>query len=118
MVVAVAGAWKGAPRHLKRSISVGGALRPLLWALAYDPILVALRAATLARAPTYVEDLSTLARGARRTVWILLVPAGSRARSGPSHGNAWVRSPAGGPRLLVVRRLLAAFPLRGSGGPS
>eukprot|EP00969_Alexandrium_andersonii_P226806 10016003-Alexandrium_andersonii.AAC.1 len=64
MVVAVGGAWNGAPRRLRRSTGMGRAPSPLLRALAYDPILVALRATTYARVPTCVDDLLALARGA------------------------------------------------------
>ena len=54
------GPYVGPKRRLLRSIGMGGTASPLLWCMAYDPVIEAITAAAGDRCPTYVDDLAAL----------------------------------------------------------
>ena len=66
--VVAASAPRAPTRLLRRSLGMGGTSSPLAWCMAYDPIVAGLRAAVGAPAPTYVDDLAGLLRGARQAL--------------------------------------------------
>ena len=45
---------------------MGGTVSPLVWAMAYDPIIEGVRRATGADPPTFVDDIAMLAVGPRQ----------------------------------------------------
>ena len=55
-------------RMLRCGLDMGGPALPFLWNLAYDPIVVGLADACLARCPTYVDDLAGLSVGPVQTM--------------------------------------------------
>eukprot|EP00969_Alexandrium_andersonii_P327256 14460530-Alexandrium_andersonii.AAC.1 len=67
-VVAPLGGSLGPERHLARSVGMGGPVSPLLWCLAYDPLIEGTRRATGADTPTYADDLMGEVVGPRQTL--------------------------------------------------
>ena len=58
----------GPLRKVLRGFDMGGPSSPFLWALAYDPIVVALADTLAVGAPTYVDDLAALPCGAPQMI--------------------------------------------------
>ena len=54
------GSYRGPLRRMLRSVGMGGTASPLLWSIAYDPIISAASSVTGAPCPTYVDDLAAL----------------------------------------------------------
>eukprot|EP00969_Alexandrium_andersonii_P133879 5921050-Alexandrium_andersonii.AAC.1 len=59
---------------------MGGPIKPFLWCLAFDPVVTAVRPATLAPVPTYVDEtkpcLSPPYAGSGGPAWSCFPPAG------------------------------------------
>ena len=75
-------------RHLRRSIGIGGIASLFIWNLVFDPVVVAMRRAVGARAPTYVDDLAALVRGPRQAA---RVPPRGGALCRSTYGRSHVR---------------------------
>ena len=74
------GAFRGPLRRLLRSVGMGGPASPLLWSLAYDPILAACVNLTGRSCPTYVDDLAALLESGAQTLRLsILLPWASWA---------------------------------------
>ena len=59
---------------------MGGTASPLLWNIAYDPVIFAAAAVTQGNCPTYVDDLAALLQDAAQTLRIaFFLPWVSRA---------------------------------------
>eukprot|EP00969_Alexandrium_andersonii_P238963 10548480-Alexandrium_andersonii.AAC.1 len=75
---------------------MGGPASPLLWALAYDPVVVATADTADASTPTYVDDLSGHVRGAPQALVLSYFRGGQRYRRPPG-GDARSRRGRGPP---------------------
>ena len=56
-----------APRLALRSCGQGGTASPLIWAIAYDPVVEILSRSLRVPTPTFVDDLAALLRGLAMT---------------------------------------------------
>ena len=90
---------------------MGGTESLLLWALAYDPIVEGLEAATGTRCPTWVDDLSALAYGPSQSVRVVLFLLAAGHCAGllvTGHRCEWISVRRLHPRVEAV---LASFPV-------
>ena len=88
---------------------MGGTASLFIWNLAFDPVVAAMRSATGARPPTYVDDLAALVRGPKQAAQIFLLAAGHCAgllTKGRTCGGVQVNW-----NRTEIRHALEAFPL-------
>eukprot|EP00969_Alexandrium_andersonii_P065243 2873447-Alexandrium_andersonii.AAC.1 len=62
------------PRRLLRSGGMGGTPSPLLWAMAYDPVIEGVAEGAGSANPTYVDDLAAAIRGAAQALAVAPLP--------------------------------------------
>ena len=66
------GSYTGPLRRMLRSVGMGGTASPLLWSIAYDPIISAASSVTGAPCPTHVDDLAALLCDTAQTLRLAL----------------------------------------------
>ena len=72
-VQTIRGKFKGKLRKLQRSVGMGGTASPLLWCIAYDPVVDLASRVAATDCPTYVDDLAALLEDAAQTLRLAFV---------------------------------------------
>ena len=98
-------------RTILCGVGMGGPASPLIWMVAYDPVVYGVACAAGAPTPTYVDDLAALVRHPRQCqlARLLLRAASKRAgRKVETHCCLGVAGPAGvlDPATLATLRTL------------